>query len=62
MLDRGQVPIVERTQPVLIFKLFIDKWLRAFSRLTARGIVYFTHAILIVDAQEDYSYLGEVCG
>ncbi|KAG8468778.1 hypothetical protein KFE25_007296 [Diacronema lutheri] len=57
-----EVPIVERTKAVLAFKLFVDKWLRAFSRLTARGFVYVTHAILIIDAQENFSYLGEVCG
>jgi len=50
-----EVPIVERTQVVLQFKLWVDKWLRALSRLTARGFVYFTHAILIVDAQQGYS-------
>jgi hypothetical protein len=47
---------------VLIFKLFIDKWLRAFSRLSARGIVYWTHGVLVIDAQEDWSSLGEMCG
>lgn len=57
-----EVPIVERTKPVMAFKVFVDRWLRALSRLTARGIVYFTHAVLIIDAQHEFSRLGEFCG
>lgn len=57
-----EVPIVEKTKPVLAFKLWVDHWLRAFSRLTARGLVYFVNGVLIVDAQEGYSELGEFCG
>mmetsp|Transcript_34302 Transcript_34302/g.85484 ORF Transcript_34302/g.85484 Transcript_34302/m.85484 type:complete len:316 (+) Transcript_34302:34-981(+) len=57
-----EVPIMDKTTPVLKFKVMIDKWFRALSRLTARGIVYFTHAVLIINAQEDYSKFAILCG
>lgn len=48
--------------PVLAFKVFLDKWLRAFSRLSARGLVYLTHGVLIIDAQSDISAIGVWAG
>mmetsp|Transcript_48475 Transcript_48475/g.113420 ORF Transcript_48475/g.113420 Transcript_48475/m.113420 type:complete len:262 (-) Transcript_48475:131-916(-) len=51
-----EVPIMDKTTPVLKFKVMIDKWFRALSRLTARGIVYFTHAVLIINAQEVFFF------
>lgn len=43
-----EVPAAGQHPYIIEFKIFIDTWLRALSRYTGRGFVYFTHALLIV--------------
>lgn len=56
------MPIVEHTRAVMAFRLGVDKWLKVLMRRTARGVVYFTQAVLIIDTQVHYTKFGEYCG
>lgn len=57
-----ELPLAEGVVPLLSFKLFVDKWLRALSRHTGRGFVYFVTAVLIIDAQSHYTRFGVTSG